>query len=130
VTELCFNLWYYLQPTQTISALAGKAYLLDGTEGEKESMLRSLSRLDYKTVRVYEVPSAIESRYPTGMPYGALKDIGVDVVFKEVFDDIASSLQSDLPFPDDKLFFATPLIDFGEGFAPAEIGDGFIKDRD
>ena len=32
-----------------------------------------------------------------------------------------------LVMADEKLFFATPLFDFGYGFAPAEIGDGFIR---
>lgn len=130
MTELCFNIWYYLERNQTISAVAAKAYLLDGSEKQKADLLRYLSRHDYRTVPTYELPAAVRRRYPKGVPYGALKELGVDVIFKDVFEIIARSLQQGILFPDDKLFFATPLFDLGEGFTPAEIGDGFIKSRD
>ena len=130
MTELCFNIWYYLKPDQTISALAAKAYILDGSEEEKEYMLRSLSRHDYRTVPVYELPAKVKTRYLNGVPYNALKDLGVDLTFEDVFEDITQNLHKAVPLPDDKLIFPTPLFDFGEGFVPAEIGNGFIKVRD
>jgi len=130
MTELCFNIWYYLKPNQTISLLAAKAYILDGSVEEKADMLRSLSRHDYRTVPAYELPAAVQNLNTNGVPYGALKDLGVEVIFRDVFAAIACTLPTEVPFPDDKLFYATPLFDFGEGFVPAEIGDGFIRDRD
>ncbi len=60
MTELCFNIWYYLEPDQTISALAAKAYLLEGSEKEKADVLRSLSRHDFKTVPAYELPANVK----------------------------------------------------------------------
>lgn len=128
--ELCFNIWYYLKPDQTISLLAAKAYILDGSVEAKAAMLQSLSRHDYRTVPAYELPADMQYLNTNGVPYGALKDLGVDLIFRDVFSAIGRTLPPEVPFPDDKLFYATPLFDFGEGFVPAKIGDGYIRERD
>jgi hypothetical protein len=47
-TELCFNLWYYLDSNQTIRAFVAKVYLLEGSDDEKGHLLRTLSEHDYK----------------------------------------------------------------------------------
>jgi len=128
--ELCFNLWYCLDREQNIVAISAKAYMLDGTEDEKAALLKQLSRQDYRTVAAAPAPADLRRRYPNGLRYVALKQFGVEEVFKESFEGIRRSLPKGVPFPEDKLFFATPLFDFGEGFVPAEIGNGFIRDRD
>lgn len=123
MTELCFNLWYYLTAQQTISGLSARAYLLDGDDEDKARVLSSLSRHDFKVVPVYSLPAGIIQHY------GIIQQLGVEAVFKDVFEKIKGGLPRSVAFPDDKLYYATPLFDFGEGFVPAEIGDGFIKHR-
>ena len=93
-------------------------------------MLRFLSQHDYKTVPIYDLPADMMKQYPHGMPYGLLKDLGVDLIFENIFKEATRNLHKDVISPDDKLFSATPLFDLGEGFSPAEIGDGFIRNRD
>ena len=121
--RFCFNLWHYIDRSQNIVALAAKAYALDGGEQEKERILHALSRADFL--------SAIP-RKPRSAPLhcSEIQRQGIEAVFSDVFEEIRRSLPSSIDFPDDKLFFATPLFDFGEGFAPASIGDGFIRARD
>jgi hypothetical protein len=130
MTELCFNIWYYVDRSQNIVAIAAKAYLLDGADEDKAIMLKHLSRHDYRTVDASPVPVDIRNRYPQGLWYGGLKDLGIEHVYKEVFERIRRTLPKGFPFPEDKLFFATALYDFGEGFFPAEVGNGFIRNRD
>ena len=130
MSELCFNLWYYLTPHQTLSGIAAREYLLDGSETEIAEVLVALSEDEFRLVPMRPVSEAISRRFAGGaVPYRALVDFGVDTVFEEVFRDIRVALPSSIPFPEDKLFYATPLYDFGEGFAPAEIENGHIRSR-
>ena len=118
--ELCFNLWYYLDIEQNITAIAAKTYLLEGSDDDKASALLSASREDYGLVP----PSEIEP-----MNYSLLQRLGVETVFSSVFERIERDLPTNSVLPDEKCFYATPLFDFGEGFVPAIIGDGFITER-
>lgn len=130
MTELCFNLWYFLTPDQTISAIAARAYLLDGSEEEMAEVLRALSESEFRLVPSRPLSVKITRRYQKGaVPYWALADLGVEAIYEDLFLEIRRALPSAVPFPEDKLFFATPLYDFGEGFTPAEIGDGYIRER-
>jgi hypothetical protein len=129
VTELCFNLWYYLASDQTIRALSARAYLLSGDEKEKGQVLAGLSTDDWRLVPAQPVPEEVRNGFGGEVPYWALKRLGVEAVFVEEFRRLRRELPVEVVFPDEKLYFATPLFDFGEGFTPAEIGDGYIRSR-
>ncbi len=119
--EICFNLWYYLGPWQNITAIAAKAYLLEGNDEQKGRSLHETSGRDYRSV----IPHKIRPLH-----YSMLKQLGVEVVFAPEFERIYRELPKGTVLPDDKLYYATPLFDFGKGYVPAEIGDGFITERE
>ncbi len=119
--ELCFNLWYYLDRKQNITAIAAKAYLLEGSDEEKESALLNFSRKDYRLL----VPAKIKPLH-----YSMLKRLGVENFFLPEFERIRRELPKGITLPEEKLFYATPLFDFGQGFVPARIDNGFITERE
>jgi hypothetical protein len=95
------------------------------------NVLEALSYNDIKLVPRKALPRALVHEYGGHVPYFALKDRGVEEIYKEVFDELQTSIPPGISFPDDKLYFATPLFDFGfgDGYMPAEIGDGFIRSK-
>ena len=129
MSELCFCLWYYLTAAQTIAGLSARAYVLEGDDDTKSGVLRALSGHDFKVCESAGVPASIMQLYPRGVPYSIVRDLGVEQVFAEELSRIAATLPPHIKVPEDKLFFATPLFDFGSGFVPAEIGDGYIRER-
>jgi hypothetical protein len=121
MNELCFNLWYYLDGQQRITGIAAKAYTLQGSDEEKGAFLLSASRTDYHSI----APSSVAPVH-----YSALMRLGIEVFFAKEFDRIACDTPVGVALPEEKLYCATPLFDFGGGFVPARIGDGFICERD
>jgi hypothetical protein len=129
MNEICFNLWYYLDKDQLITAIAVRQYFIGGDDQEKAYVLEALSYNDFKLVPRKMLPRALVHEYGGRVHCSALKERGVEEIFKEVFDELQTSIPPGISFPDDKLFFATPLFDFGDGYVPAEIGDGFITNK-
>lgn len=130
MNEICFNLWYYLAKDQTIIGLAARAYYLGGDNDEaKAKILHELSKYDYLITPTHPVPDDITRKVGGNCRYTILKALGVESVFGDVFRIIQSMMPTGNKLPEDKLFYATPLFDFGSGFEPAAIGDGFIKSR-
>ena len=127
--ELCFNLWYKIDANGMIISIAGRAYLLEGTDKDKTAVLANLSDQDYKAVDFMPVPRNIRSIFKNGVQYSMFDQIRIDEFYKEVFAAIRASITPDVPFPDDKLYHFTPLFDFGDGYVPAEIGKNFIRKR-
>lgn len=121
MTELCFNLWYYLDIKQRIVAVAARAYILDGSDEEKAAVLLKLSREEYRLVPHVRIEA---------INYLELKRFGIEEIFKDEFERIRREIPKEIPFPEQKLFFATPLFNFGDGFVPVEIGNGFIRERE
>ncbi|MBN1548221.1 MAG: hypothetical protein JW902_16340 [Syntrophaceae bacterium] len=119
--ETCFNLWYYLDRQQNITAIAAKAYFLEGNDQQKGRSLHESSGTDYNSLVPYKI---------SPLHYSMLKQLGVEEVFAPEFQRIHRESPKGTILPDDKLYYATPLFDFGEGFVPVEIGNGFIKERD
>lgn len=119
--EHCVNLWYWLDHQQNIVAIAAKAYLLDGTDEQKGAALLLASGEDYRSVPRTEIKPVHHS---------ALEEYSVEEFFVSEFERLQRALPKGQLLPEEKLYWATPLFDFGEGFVPAEIGDGFVKDRD
>lgn len=120
--EICFNLWYWLDARQRIFAIAATGYELDGEESDKCAVLLERSATEYESIAATALMEPIH--------YSELKRRGIESVYREELERIREGLGSDLPFPDDKLFCATPLYDFGQGYVPAAIGDGFIAERE
>ena len=127
--EICFNLWYYLDKDQSITSIAARQYFIRGDDQEKANVLEALSYNDFKLVPKKMLPHALLHEYRGRVHYSALQDRGVEEVYKEVFDELRTTLPSGTSFPEDKLFFATPLFNFGDGYVAAEIGDGFIRSK-
>ncbi len=119
-SELCFNLWYFLNANQQITAVTAQVYSLEGSDEEKAAVLEQVSRSDHETVPRLEIEP---------VHYSMLAEKGVEVIFRRVFELISDALPDDVQLPEEKLYFATPMYDFGEGFVPAHIGDGFLKER-
>ena len=44
MTELCFNLWYYVNKNQIITGIAVREYFLEGTDERKSEILAVLSK--------------------------------------------------------------------------------------
>ena len=129
MTDLCFNLWYYLSEDQNITGIAAREYLLEGTDEEKAEILAILSNHDYKIVQTCPIPEALRRQCGGSFHHSLMREFGIEQIYKETFIKVRESLPNDLLFPDEKLFFATPLYDFGNGFVPARVGDGFITER-
>jgi len=129
MTELCLNLWYYLNDKQLITAIAARAYFLEGTDDDKSAILLALSKHDYKITEVHPPPEELRHQHRNGVRYSALRDYGIDEFYKEVFAMLRRSLSKDVASPNDKLLLATPLYGFGHGFVPARIAGGFVTER-
>ena len=129
MTELCFNIWYYLNKNQTIKAISARGYFLEGPDENKSAILAVLSKHEYKIVHTWPVPELLRRNYGEAFHYTLVHELGVEEVYKEIFSEIQKSLPKNIILPEDKLFYATPLYDFGKGFVPAVIGNGFIRER-
>lgn len=121
VKEVCFNLWYWLNERQQIVAIAAKGYILDGSEDQKGKALLERSGEDYRQVAALALEEPIH--------YSELQERGVEEVYAPEFERIRLGLPAKVPFPEDKLFWATALYDFGQGYVPVVIGDGYIGER-
>ncbi len=75
----------------------------------------------------YRLIAAVALEEP--IHYSELKERGIEEVYEPEFERIREEIGPNVPFPDDKLFWATPLYDFGQGHVPAVIGDGNISER-
>jgi len=129
VVELCFNLWYYINKAQVINLISARAYLLAGSDEDKSVLLSSLSEHEYKLAIAEPPPLRLGEITGGGIHYSLLAEIGVEPIYENVFLRLQKSIPGAISFPEEKLFYATPLYDFGEGFVPAYVSDGFIKTR-
>jgi hypothetical protein len=129
--EICYNLWHYISTEQNITGISARAYFLNGSDNEKCVVLETLSRHDYKLVPIYGLPTEVIERYADNNEiwYGLLKQLGIEVVYKEVFEHIEKEFPNKVETNEEKFFFDTPLYNFENGFVPTEIGNGFIKEK-
>ena len=127
--ELCFCFWYYLSSRQKILGLAARAYYLSGSDHQKGLLLSALARSDHRTQDFQQLPARLVRSFPSGVPYEAISQLGVEEVFADQVARIVGQMPPDLPIPEEKFFYAQPMFDFGHGFLPCEIGDGFIRER-
>lgn len=54
--EVVLNLWVYVDAEGYIQRIAGKSYVLDGTDKEKLAILRQLSTSDFLSAKWHPVP--------------------------------------------------------------------------
>lgn len=54
--EVVANLWIYSDEAGYVARIAGKAYVLDGTDTEKLSVLRQLARTDFLSAEWIPIP--------------------------------------------------------------------------
>jgi hypothetical protein len=113
-------LWYFLNANQQITAVSAQVYFFVGSDEEKGAALERASCSDHETVPKLEIEP---------VHYSKLAEQGVEDFFRPVFKLISRALPDDVQLPEEKLYFATPMYDFGQGFVPARIGDGFITER-
>lgn len=72
--EVVLNLWAYSTEDGYIMRLAGKAYVLHGTDAEKLAMLRTLSATDFLCTPWHKVPenftmTRLDGRTMTGVSH-------------------------------------------------------------
>jgi hypothetical protein len=79
-TELCVNLWYYLDAmTGLVFLVSGRVYALGGTREEKRRMLGALAETDFRTAPTFPIPD------PLDIPDVGL-DAGEGLVLPEMVD--------------------------------------------
>jgi hypothetical protein len=97
--ELIINLWaYYDSETRMVYGLAGRAYNFSGSDQEKLSLLKTLSRNDYLTAKKYEVPARFVISSPDGSQATKVTYLNtVNDPNAQLFEDIFKNLESELP---------------------------------
>ena len=128
--ELCFCFWYYLSGQRNLVGLSARGYYLSGDDDQKGQLLSRLASSDHRTQNISHVPPRLLRLFPDGVPYETVMEFGIEEVFAELIVNIAGRMPPGLPVPEEKLFYAQPMFDFGHGYIPCEIGDGFVRGRD
>ncbi|ACH40242.1 MAG: hypothetical protein ACD_55C00169G0004 [uncultured bacterium] len=128
--EIIVNLWYYVDENQQfISALAGRAYIAEGSDEEKTSLLRHLAGTDYPLAVHRPVPDRYVTdfvdRARPGIAQFSELDNPATQLFEEVYQFIELELAQmaekqnwpvDFKIPENPLYVMTALYrdDFGE----------------
>ena len=129
-TEIILNLWYYVdEDQQFIFALAGRAYMANGTDEEKNALLKQLATTDYPLAIKLPTPDRYVTFYADKMrpciaPVSELDDPATEL-FKEVYQAIEADLAKmaedrdwpldDYKIPVNPLFVMTALYQEDEG---------------
>lgn len=128
--EIILNLWYIVdEDQQFIFALAGRAYMANGTDEEKTALLKQLAATDYPLAIKLSTPDRYVTFYADKMrpciaPVSELDDPATEL-FKEVYQAIEADLAKmaedrdwpldDYKIPDNPLFVMTALYQEDEG---------------
>lgn len=64
--EVVANLWVYADEDGLIARLAGKTYVLDGSDGEKLALLRQLAATDFLSAEWMPIPENFGLMSPDG----------------------------------------------------------------
>lgn len=124
--EVVINLWYVTDQDGLIYSLRVKAYVDEGTDGQKLGFLQQRALLDYLVAEPFEVPPRFHVRIPSGhdsevMPVAhvmMLKTLDTPIaLFEDALKVIESRFpaQSELGIPQRPVFCVTPLVQNGEG---------------
>jgi hypothetical protein len=81
-------------------------------------------------MRIDSVRSVVMIGRLCGEGLAAYSEVGVQLHEGTLLQLFRREVPKGHILPEQNLFNAIPLFDFGEGFVPAQIGDGFIRERD
>lgn len=141
--EAVLNLWAYVDDGGYIFRLAGKAYVMDGNDSEKVSLLRQLSKTDFLSAPSHRVPSSFnlidsDNKCTEGVAHRTvLSDrTSFDALFGPLIEHLAEAMPTQLrcenndfkPFrvdiPKDPLTVATIVLEHDDGrLVPIISGD-------
>lgn len=132
--EAVLNLWAYVDEGGYIFRLAGKAYVMDGNDDEKLSLLRQLSATDFLSCACHKVPPNISVVSSDSQQIEALADrsilsdkYGLNTLFGPLIEELAKEMPTQLrsvdgeykPFridlPQDPLMVMTVVLEYEDG---------------
>lgn len=100
--EVVANLWVYADEAGYIARVAGKAYVLDGSDREKLDLLRRLAATDFLCAEWMQIPENFELVGPNGerMRYAQLSvlsdEYSKSVLVGPLLEKLASSVPEQL----------------------------------
>jgi hypothetical protein len=129
--EIIVNLWYYVdEGCQFIFALAGRAYVAQGSDEEKTALLKQLAQTDYLLATRRPVPDNYVCEYAGKSHRGVAHISELDNPATQLFEGVYQALDEELAkiavaqnlpvedfkIPDNPLFIMTALYqdDYGE----------------
>ena len=77
MSEICFNLWYYLDSKQNVVGVCAREYCLEGSDDEMGEVRMDLSMTEFRLVEVTRPSGQIH--------YSKLQQLGVELVFDQEF---------------------------------------------
>lgn len=98
--EVVINLWAYAGEDGTILRLAGKSYVMQGTDADKLTLLRQLAATDFLSTPWHKVPSNFTIQHTEfGEIKGAAQTslIGNPYYHQELFGPLIEGLAKSLP---------------------------------
>ncbi|NTW88115.1 MAG: hypothetical protein HGB26_03110 [Desulfobulbaceae bacterium] len=132
--EVCLNLWAYTSEDGLIMRLAGKTYVLQGSDKEKLAVLRLLSATDFLSVLWGKVPANFVQFNPEGERLTGIASASIlsdpyghSQLFGPLIEKFASSLPEQLKtiageyaifkleLPNDPLTVTTVVIEYEDG---------------
>lgn len=99
----CLNLWVYIDVrTSLVERVAGRAYVIDGTEDERYAVLKNLSTSDYATAETTGVPKRFVAVPPVpGIPSieGAVHvdELQNPATMNAIFEPLLRKIEANLP---------------------------------
>jgi len=98
--EVVLNLWVYADDDGTVFRVAGRAYVLCGTEKEKLAQLRCLAASDFLAAKWQKVPDNFTLQHTNGQSLKGvanLSDLRDPVAHSAVFKLVIKEAEQDLP---------------------------------
>ena len=97
-TEIVVNLWYVMDAdTNLVYRLAGRVYALAGTDAEKTSLLKTLSRSDYLVAETFPVPRRFHVSNGKGQMDGFCFPQTLRDNLTNVYEEVFAALEKDIP---------------------------------
>lgn len=98
--EVVINLWAYSGEDGTILRLAGKTYVMEGTDAEKLALLRQLAASDFLSAPWHKVPAHFTIQHTDfGEMKGAAQAsmIGDQIYHQHLFGPLIENLAQSIP---------------------------------
>lgn len=132
--EVCVNLWAYLdEQTGLIQRVAGRGYVLTGTEQDKLKALKVLAKSDFLNSSWQPVPQHLNVVTNIGTlggfttPAGLNDDYTFNSIFEAVYEQVDQSISNQIIFngseyeefclklPKDPLYVLTTVVEYHDG---------------